>query len=130
MEHHKVKRWATASVFDKYDTLLLRAHLQEESFLWCAWPGCESGQVHVQMHQAPIMTCTKCKRKTCFTHRCPWHADKTCEQYDQDAAKREAGALQQALNGRMKPCPQCRQGIEKNHGCDHMTCRCGHEFCR
>ncbi len=30
-------------------------------------------------------------------------------------------------------CPKCGQGIEKNEGCDHMTCKkpggCGHEFC-
>merc|ERR550514_1353158 len=33
-----------------------------------------------------------------------------------------------------KPCPRCQSPIEKNDGCDHMTCRrgaggCGHEFC-
>ena len=33
----------------------------------------------------------------------------------------------------MRKCPKYGQGIEKNNGCDHMTCRkpmgCGHEFC-
>lgn len=27
-----------------------------------------------------------------------------------------------------KPCPRCGLVIEKNAGCDHMTCRCGHHF--
>merc|ERR1712048_20102 len=28
----------------------------------------------------------------------------------------------------LKACPCCHEYIEKNGGCDHMTCRCGHEF--
>ena len=29
-----------------------------------------------------------------------------------------------------KQCPKCRTAIEKNDGCDHMTCKsCSHEFC-
>eukprot|EP01071_Lankesteria_metandrocarpae_P008854 Lankesteria_metandrocarpae@DN5071_c0_g1_i2.p1 len=28
-----------------------------------------------------------------------------------------------------KSCPGCKQPIEKDHGCMHMTCRCGVEFC-
>merc|ERR1711879_1118705 len=35
--------------------------------------------------------------------------------------------------GNTKPCPKCKNPIEKNGGCMHMTCRppggCGHEFC-
>ena len=136
MAHHNVQRWAIASVFETYDTLLLRAHLQSlEDFRWCAWPGCGSGQIHPAMDQNPIIKCIKCKRKTCFTHRCQWHEGRTCRQYDQDAAECEEVALLQALEGggNLRKCPKCGQGIEKNKGCDHMTCRkpmgCGHEFC-
>jgi len=28
-----------------------------------------------------------------------------------------------------KPCPSCKEMIEKEDGCDHMQCECGHEFC-
>eukprot|EP00049_Salpingoeca_infusionum_P018331 m.356736 g.356736 ORF g.356736 m.356736 type:complete len:371 (+) comp17614_c0_seq1:313-1425(+) len=28
-----------------------------------------------------------------------------------------------------RKCPGCTNRIEKNGGCDHMTCRCGHEIC-
>merc|ERR1712216_493196 len=33
-----------------------------------------------------------------------------------------------AQRAHLKVCPRCRSQIEKNRGCNHMTCRCGHEF--
>ena len=38
------------------------------------------------------------------------------------------------ININTKNCPNCRKNIEKNQGCNHMTCPknaggCGHEFC-
>lgn len=32
------------------------------------------------------------------------------------------------LPGTIKACPACHAQIDKDGGCDHMTCRCGHEF--
>ncbi len=34
------------------------------------------------------------------------------------------------IKQKSKQCPDCHVNIEKNGGCDHMTCRnCGHQFC-
>ena len=43
------------------------------------------------------------------------------EKFNEMLKKERAG-------GQTKPCPKCKQAITKNHGCDHMTCPCGHEF--
>ena len=29
----------------------------------------------------------------------------------------------------LRICPKCRRGVEKTHGCVHITCLCRHEFC-
>ena len=30
---------------------------------------------------------------------------------------------------KFKQCPRCKFWVEKNDGCDHMTCKCKFEFC-
>jgi hypothetical protein len=50
-------------------------------------------------------------------------------------APNEAGApapvdvdVEEVMGVKVKRCPGCSEYIEKNGGCDHMTCKCGHEF--
>jgi len=43
--------------------------------------------------------------------------------------KLQAGLLQFVKEENVTRCPSCKQGIQKNGGCDHVKCRCGSEFC-
>jgi len=36
--------------------------------------------------------------------------------------------VEEVMGVKVKKCPKCNEYIEKNGGCDHMTCRCGYEF--
>jgi hypothetical protein len=55
----------------------------------------------------------------------------TCAVYDEKLkSDREEQENQTWLRDHTKTCPSCTTSIEKNKGCDHMTCRhCKHEFC-
>jgi IBR domain, a half RING-finger domain len=113
---------------DRFDQKsLLAAFRDMPNFAMCLGPGCDSGQIHETGHAQPIMTCTICQFKTCFTHKMPWHKGQTCAQYDfQRKERMEQEAASEKLIARITkkcPNPKCGHGIEKKGGCDHMTCK-------
>eukprot|EP00797_Seminavis_robusta_P037639 Sro9_g007010.2 (465) ;mRNA; r:13156-14550 len=38
-------------------------------------------------------------------------------------------AMEKKTNEKIRRCPSCKDPIEKNGGCNHMTCKCGTHFC-
>ncbi|KAH6667617.1 hypothetical protein B0J14DRAFT_489716 [Halenospora varia] len=130
-----VKEVASPEAFIRYDRkTVLAVFATMPNFTYCLNPSCDSGQIHDSGDEQPIMTCTTCSFKTCYTHKMPWHEGLTCSQFDesrQDLVAQEAASTQY-LNQNTKICPniQCGLRCEKISGCDHMTChRCRHEFC-
>lgn len=118
------------TLFDQYDLgLTLTLLKQNPEFIWCAHPGCSSGQLHdVSLSPRCAVVCIKCQRTTCSFHRMIWHTGLTCEQYDD--RKVNSIRTNNWIQNNTKPCPRCQSNIEKNGGCHHMTCsRCKHQFC-
>lgn len=116
-------------LFDRYDRFRLEQQLEQmPDFIWCAH-GCGSGQLATDGAANNIVTCVKCRKRTCFIHRTKWHEGLTCTNYDQQINP-ERQATKQWFAQKTKSCPRCRSPIEKISGCDHMTCsRCQCEFC-
>jgi len=46
-----------------------------------------------------------------------------------EAKRNDDGANLQWTYANTKKCPQCKENIEKNSGCMHITCRCKYQFC-
>jgi hypothetical protein len=101
-----------------------------EGYVKCLGPNCESGQVHGSGHDQPIMTCAECRFRTCYTHMMPWHTGQTCAEYDSelnlDTERQEQEEASLRLVAEVsKTCPNidCGRAIQKDGGCDHMTCK-------
>lgn len=98
---------------------------------WC--PGINCGRaVKVQLSEARRIRC-ECGHEYCFQCLQPWHAPVGCallkiwlKQCSDDSE------TYNWINAFTKDCPKCKTAIEKNGGCNHMTCRnkaCGYQFC-
>jgi len=97
-----------------------------EGMVMCLGLNCGSGQVHEG--DSPIMICNTCSFKTCVYHKLPWHEGQTCDEFDSDESQIERLEQNEAtakLLAKMqsKVCPSCHQGVEKQDGCDHLTCK-------
>ena len=113
--------------YTQYD--LCRSLENDPEFVWCAH-GCGSGQLNEGVAMNKAVKCVNCYKLTCFTHKCCWHDGMTCEEYDMPRVNGQQHASQRWIHEHTKKCPKCYSHIEKNEGCDHMTCsRCRHEFC-
>lgn len=132
LEHHEVQQYATKAVFDQYDTFSMRAALSDDpNFRWCTAPGCTSGQIHMSGEEGNIFTCVACLYRVCIIHGVAWHEGETCEEYtyrvngqkEKDQRAQEEASVQ-AIGQLSKKCPgpKCIYNIQKNDGCDHMTC--------
>lgn len=117
------------ALFEKYDhRLTLQLLEQTAEFVWCAYPDCKSGQFHDTSNSARRrLVCVTCDRQTCSFHRIIWHTGLTCEQYDREQANNNAAKRWIGIN--TKQCPRCHRNIQKNGGCNQMTCKCRHQFC-
>ena len=99
----------------------------------CLGPDCGSGQLHPDTSN-PKMICNACSFATCVHHKLPWHEGETCEEFDCNDAqieRLEEAELSAKLlaKDKSKICPSCKQGITRIDGCDHLSCRCGQEWC-
>ena len=90
--------------------------------IYCAKPGCATF-IPLANLTGPMATCPKCGFVTCSLCKNPEHKG-VCPP-DMEGKK----LLKLASNRKWTQCQRCKSMVERDEGCLHMTCTCGHEFC-
>ncbi|KAK4892301.1 hypothetical protein LTR27_009135 [Elasticomyces elasticus] len=121
---------------DRYHVLLMRTYVDDrENLKWCPAPNCVyavecSVKKRDLMKIVPTVHC-ECKHAFCFGCTLPDHQPCPCSLVKKWLKKCEDDSeTANWISANTKECPKCHSTIEKNGGCNHMTCRkCKNEFC-
>lgn len=119
-----------------YEVLLTRSYVDDkENLKWCPAPNCEYAiecgiKKKDLLRIVPTVTCS-CQHRFCFGCTANDHQPTPCSLVKKWIKKCEDDSeTANWISANTKECPKCGSTIEKNGGCNHMTCRkCKHEFC-
>lgn len=125
----------------KHICLSFEAFINKHSknYKWCPYTGCgniiysnneSTLNEMMKKHMIPQVVCNN-KHAFCFNCSTEVHSPCNCKiaQFWIEKVRDESTNLNWILNN-TKPCPYCGTSIEKNGGCNHMTCQsCHSEFC-
>jgi ariadne-1 len=121
---------------DRYHQLLHRTYVEDKDiFKWCPAPDCPNA-IECWVKKAeldkivPTVECT-CGNRFCFGCPNSDHQPAPCELVKRWLKKcADDSETANWISANTKECPKCQSTIEKNGGCNHMTCRkCKYEFC-
>jgi E3 ubiquitin-protein ligase RNF14 len=149
MDPSVVKAVLDDEQFEKYESMLLAKTLDSmPDLVYC--PRCETPVLEDEGDDH-CGRCTNCMYAFCTLCRDAWHAGAEClnaaqrlavlegrragnSQMSEEALRKYREELADATAAayvakRGKRCPECKAGVEKNEGCNKMTCACGAYFC-
>ena len=115
-------------LFNKYKMFVFRSFVDNRSDVkWCPAPGCTCAASYPKGKSREI-TCD-CGYSWCFGCGKESHRPLSCDlllKWNQKMIHDDDSLW---LLANTKSCPKCKNAIQKNLGCMHMTCRCGYQFC-
>ena len=131
------QRLLTPPQYQKYMAFLLLSystnHLQTQTqtqnpLKFCPSSICQNAILLHDPSYSPEVVCT-CGFTWCFNCTQESHRPLSCDMLRQWEKRVLNDKSDSWILENTKSCPKCKNFIEKNLGCLHMTCKCRHEFC-
>ncbi|KAG7642007.1 Zinc finger C3HC4 RING-type [Arabidopsis suecica] len=104
--------------------------------IYCPYPNCSmlmsKTELSSESNLSNDRSCVKCCGLFCIDCKVPSHSDLSCSEYKKlhhDPLVDELKLKSLAKDKKWRQCKMCRHMIELSHACNHMTCRCGYQFC-
>lgn len=121
---------------NKFLSFQLRSFVESNSLTrWCPGRGCDriacALSAAAMESEGCVAHCVECSTDFCLVCGEEPHSPSNCKSLSKwmEKCKNESETANWIL-ANTKSCTKCHSRIEKNQGCNHMTCqRCKHEFC-
>ena len=124
------------NLLSKFESYQLRSFVEIDGMArWCPGPGCTRVAMEMEgsgvENFSRVAECDECDTRFCLRCGQEPHSPANCEELARWNEKcRNESETANWILANTKPCPKCSCRIEKNQGCNHMSCQqCKYEFC-
>lgn len=115
---------------EKFDRFLLESYIEDNKMVkWCpSIPHCGNA-IRVENDEFCEVECS-CGLQFCFNCLSEAHSPCSCWMWELWTKKcRDESETVNWITVHTKPCPKCHKPVEKNGGCNLVSCICGQAFC-
>ncbi|KZV52653.1 hypothetical protein F511_07046 [Dorcoceras hygrometricum] len=115
---------------EKFDRFLLESYIEDNKMVkWCpSVPHCGNA-IRVENDEYCEVECS-CGLQFCFSCLSETHSPCSCLMWELWTKKcRDESETVNWMTVHTKPCPKCHKPVEKNGGCNLVSCICGQPFC-
>lgn len=115
---------------EKFDRFLLESYIEDNKMVkWCpSIPHCGNA-IRVETDEFCEVECS-CGLQFCFSCLSEAHSPCSCWMWELWTKKcRDESETVNWITVHTKPCPKCHKPVEKNGGCNLVSCICGQAFC-
>ncbi|KAI4295569.1 hypothetical protein L6164_035603 [Bauhinia variegata] len=115
---------------EKFERFLLESYIEDNKRVkWCpSTPHCGNA-IRIEDDQLCEVECS-CGLQFCFSCLSEAHSPCSCLMWELWAKKcRDESETVNWMTVHTKPCPKCHKPVEKNGGCNLVSCICGQAFC-
>ncbi|KAL7585564.1 probable E3 ubiquitin-protein ligase ARI2 isoform X1 [Lactuca sativa] len=115
---------------EKFDRFLLESYIEDNKMVkWCpSTPHCGNA-IRVEEDEFCEVECS-CGNQFCFSCLCEAHSPCSCAMWALWTKKcKDESETVNWITVHTKPCPKCHKPVEKNGGCNLVSCICGQAFC-
>ena len=118
-----------ADALEQYHEQMFAVFMAEKTMLQCLNTECGSiGLLEQNVAGFPNIVCSECEHRSCALCKVEWHKGFSCQVYREKNQKKfitseEKATLRILSKKGAKRCPRCQMAIEKDGGCDSMSCK-------